>query len=70
LSEYGVGSVAEIFDAEAPHFAKGTISQAWSVAEVIRARTLIAEAVAQKPLKKSVEKKPSNVTIKSEAKSK
>jgi predicted glycogen debranching enzyme len=33
----GVGSVSEIFDAELPHYPKGTISQAWSVSELIRA---------------------------------
>lgn len=71
IGEYGVGSIAEIFDAEAPHTPKGTISQAWSVAEVIRSKTLLAEALASpQTIKKSVSKKPSNVTIQSEAKSK
>jgi predicted glycogen debranching enzyme len=32
-----VGSVSEIFDAEAPHEPAGCFSQAWSVAEVLRA---------------------------------
>jgi glycogen debranching enzyme len=31
-----VGSISEIFDAEAPHTARGCIAQAWSVAEVLR----------------------------------
>lgn len=33
----GIGSISEIFDGDAPHMPKGTISQAWSVAEVLRA---------------------------------
>jgi predicted glycogen debranching enzyme len=36
LGEFGVGSVAEVFDAEAPYTARGCIAQAWSVAEVLR----------------------------------
>jgi predicted glycogen debranching enzyme len=31
-----VGSIAEIFDAEAPYVPRGCIAQAWSVAEVLR----------------------------------
>lgn len=33
----GLGSISEIFDGDPPHLPKGTISQAWSVAEVLRA---------------------------------
>jgi predicted glycogen debranching enzyme len=36
LSEAGLGSVSEIFDADAPHKPGGCISQAWSVAELLR----------------------------------
>lgn len=36
LDEFGVGSVAEIFDAEAPFAPRGCIAQAWSVAELVR----------------------------------
>ena len=36
LDDYGVGSLAEIFDAEPPYTARGCIAQAWSVAEVLR----------------------------------
>ena len=36
LGEYGLGSVAEIFDAEPPHLPRGCIAQAWSVAELLR----------------------------------
>ncbi|NET51543.1 MAG: amylo-alpha-1,6-glucosidase, partial [Merismopedia sp. SIO2A8] len=31
-----MGSVSEIFDGDAPHFPQGAVSQAWSVAELIR----------------------------------
>jgi predicted glycogen debranching enzyme len=36
LDDFGVGSVAEIFDAEAPFLPRGCIAQAWSVAELLR----------------------------------
>jgi glycogen debranching enzyme len=32
-----VGSISEVFDAEAPYTARGCVAQAWSVAEVLRA---------------------------------
>lgn len=37
LDDACVGSVSEIFDAEEPYTPRGCISQAWSVAEVLRA---------------------------------
>jgi predicted glycogen debranching enzyme len=37
LYEAGIGSISEIFDAEAPNAPGGCIAQAWSVAEVLRA---------------------------------
>ena len=37
LSEACVGSISEIFDAEAPFIPRGCVAQAWSVAEVLRA---------------------------------
>ncbi len=36
MNEACIGSVSEIFDAEAPHTPRGCIAQAWSVAEVLR----------------------------------
>ena len=33
-----VGQLPEIFDGDAPHAARGCPAQAWSVAEVLRAR--------------------------------
>ena len=40
LSEWGLGSVSETADGDAPHGATGCPFQAWSVAEVLRARRL------------------------------
>jgi predicted glycogen debranching enzyme len=38
LSEYGLGSISETTDGDAPHAATGCPFQAWSVAELIRSR--------------------------------
>jgi len=37
LSEAGIGTIGEVFDAREPHAPGGCIAQAWSVAEVLRA---------------------------------
>jgi predicted glycogen debranching enzyme len=37
LAAAGVGSISEIFDAETPYLPRGCISQAWSIAEILRA---------------------------------
>jgi glycogen debranching enzyme len=36
LNEACIGSISEIFDAEAPFQPRGCVAQAWSVAEVLR----------------------------------
>jgi glycogen debranching enzyme len=36
LSDDGLGTISEVFDAREPHMAGGCIAQAWSVAEVLR----------------------------------
>ncbi|RTL59403.1 MAG: glycogen debranching protein [Sphingobacteriales bacterium] len=36
LNEGCIGSVSEIFDADAPHLPKGCVAQAWGVAEILR----------------------------------
>jgi predicted glycogen debranching enzyme len=36
LDEACVGSISEVFDAEAPYTPRGCVAQAWSVAEVLR----------------------------------
>jgi predicted glycogen debranching enzyme len=41
LEAYGVGSIAEIFDGDAPFLPRGCPAQAWSVGEVLRAWRLL-----------------------------
>jgi predicted glycogen debranching enzyme len=42
LTQNAVGSIGEIFDAEAPYTHRGCVAQAWSVAEVLRCLVKIA----------------------------
>nr|WP_231134713.1 glycogen debranching enzyme N-terminal domain-containing protein [Motilibacter deserti] len=42
LSEWGVGSVSETAEGTAPHAATGCPAQAWSVAELLLVRRLLA----------------------------
>ena len=42
VPEAGVGSISEIFDAEAPFTARGCIAQAWGVAELLRCMRRLA----------------------------
>jgi glycogen debranching enzyme len=42
LDDGCVGSISEIFDADRPYTPRGCIAQAWSVAETLRARVLLA----------------------------
>ena len=44
FGEACVGSLSEIFDAEAPYVPRGCVAQAWSVAEVLRSRLKTADA--------------------------
>lgn len=41
LRDAGISGISEIFDGDAPHRARGCITQAWSVAEALRAWDLI-----------------------------
>lgn len=41
LQEAGIGTISEIFDGDPPHQPRGCISQAWSVAEILRAICLL-----------------------------
>lgn len=52
LDDFGMGTIAEIFDAEAPYTPRGCIAQAWSVAEVLRcwAKTTPPGPEAQPPI--------------------
>ncbi len=37
IDRYGLGTLAEIYDGDPPHLPRGCISQAWTVAELLRA---------------------------------
>jgi predicted glycogen debranching enzyme len=41
MFNHGIGTISEIFDGDPPHKANGAISQAWSVAEIVRMKYLI-----------------------------
>ena len=43
LSQAGLGYISEVFDGDPPHTPGGCIAQAWSVAEVLRAKVLVAQ---------------------------
>jgi predicted glycogen debranching enzyme len=48
LNDFGMGTIAEVFDAEPPFTPRGCIAQAWSVAETLRSwiRTEPARSIA------------------------
>ncbi len=48
LEDHGLGSIAEIFDGEPPFAPRGCIAQAWSVAEALRAWSLLAHPVGDR----------------------
>ncbi|MFK5855815.1 MAG: amylo-alpha-1,6-glucosidase [Bacteroidota bacterium] len=41
MNDRGIGTVSEIYDGDPPHDARGAISQAWSVAELLRIKSMI-----------------------------
>ncbi len=43
LTDYGLGSISEIADAAPPFTPRGAIAQAWSVAELLRARAFLTK---------------------------
>ncbi len=47
---HGIGTISEIYDGNSPHRAKGTISQAWSVSEILRIKYLIKKYKAVKSI--------------------
>ncbi len=52
IQSYGIGSVAELFDADPPFAPRGAVSQAWSVATVLDIHHLICDCrPAAKPAK-------------------
>lgn len=52
ILEFGIGTIAEIYDGDEPHKARGAISQAWSVAELLRIRNMIAHYKGKTKTKK------------------
>jgi predicted glycogen debranching enzyme len=49
LADHGLGSIAEIFDGDAPFAPNGCVAQAWSVAETLRAWHVLGAAAAPSP---------------------
>ena len=47
LSEACVGSISEVFDADAPYHPRGCVAQAWSVAEALRCWVTTADGVPE-----------------------
>jgi predicted glycogen debranching enzyme len=41
MTEHGLGTISEIYDGDPPHIARGAVSQAWSVAELLRVNEMI-----------------------------
>ena len=41
MTEHGIGTISEIYDGDPPHTARGALSQAWSVAELMRINWMI-----------------------------
>jgi glycogen debranching enzyme len=41
MFEDGIGTISEIYDGDPPHMARGAVSQAWSVAELLRINWMI-----------------------------
>jgi predicted glycogen debranching enzyme len=41
MSEAGIGTISEVYDGDPPHKAAGAISQAWSVAEILRIKFML-----------------------------
>jgi predicted glycogen debranching enzyme len=41
MTEAGIGSISEVYDGDPPHLPGGTISQAWSVSELLRTHSLL-----------------------------
>jgi glycogen debranching enzyme len=41
MLKHGIGSISEIYDGDPPHHPRGAISQAWSVAALLRIGEMI-----------------------------
>jgi len=49
IMEHGLGTISELYDADPPHKPGGAISQAISVAELLRANFIIQKYESEKP---------------------
>ncbi len=58
LEDHGVGSIAEVFDGEAPFAPRGCIAQAWSVAETLRAWQTLSSPSRRAPVSRARSPKP------------
>jgi glycogen debranching enzyme len=41
MKNKGVGTISEVYDGNPPHESRGAISQAWSVAELLRIKWML-----------------------------
>ena len=41
MTEAGIGTISEVYNGDPPHHAGGAISQAWSVAELLRIKWML-----------------------------
>ncbi len=41
MSEAGIGTISEIYDGDPPHVARGALSQAWNVSELLRIKWML-----------------------------
>ena len=59
MSQNGIGSIAEIYEADPPHEARGATSQAWSVGGLLYIKQLIEQykAKAKRATKRTAAKK-------------
>lgn len=48
MYEHGIGTISEIYDGDPPHTSRGAISQAWSVAEILRVMDLVEKMKNEK----------------------
>jgi predicted glycogen debranching enzyme len=53
MSQSGIGTVSEIFDAEPPYDPRGCIAQAWSVAELLRCELKLRTACRERGLNRA-----------------
>lgn len=56
ITLYGVCSISEVYDGNPPYLPNGSISQAWSVGEVLRSKALIAKHEGKAATAKGAEK--------------